>query len=132
MLAPDGECDHSELDILDIERSMGFLYYADVVCLPRWGTWRKRRWRDRRPKARLGRGLELTPVSLPVSASASWEVLLPAVQDDEGVLSQPGGGILGRLAGDVEANACRMGRHVGIYESEGRSLFNGIDCPPLE
>lgn len=58
-----------------------------------------------------GRGL--------VDASVRWEVCLPVVWDDEGVLGQRRGGALGGLVGDVEALANWEGTN-GSVEAEGR------------
>lgn len=50
-----------------------------------------------------------------------------AVRDDEGTLSQPIGGALGRLAGNVGADACRVGRHERIYEGREEIAIDGVD-----
>lgn len=82
-----------------------------------------------------GKDLELTPALLPVGANESWQVLLPAIQDDGG-----GGGrnlasraaALGELAGDVEASACRVEGHEGIYEGEEDILVDRVNGFPPE
>jgi hypothetical protein len=53
-----------------------------------------------------GKNLELKPALLRSTLVRARRFLLPAVRNDEYVFSQPDGGALGELVGDVEAKVC--------------------------